>query len=185
MHQPYDYVSIPGAFCCSSVKSVKKSSSGETNSDHQDTADVSAKCVNYRWHFRLPTSSGAVLLILKAAHLNNWLHGLTFLCRSAVRPATLTFKLMYSIIWCVHHCSVGLPFTTTSRLFTAWLLCHSPLLLWSPPAHGDVGWSLLCRCCVHGASGRQLVHNSWVPWMVLYELNLLLLLSAMLFFLSP
>ena len=30
------------------------------------------------------TSSGAVLLTLKAAHLNNWLHGLTFLRWSAV-----------------------------------------------------------------------------------------------------
>ena len=34
----------------------------------------------------VPTSSGAVLLTLKAAHLNNWLHGLTFLRWSAVSP---------------------------------------------------------------------------------------------------
>ena len=29
----------------------------------------------------VPTSSEAVLLTLKAAHLNSWLHGLTFLSR--------------------------------------------------------------------------------------------------------
>ena len=36
--------------------------------------------------------------ILKAAHLNNWLRGLTFLHRSAVSLATLTSKPAYSIL---------------------------------------------------------------------------------------
>ena len=34
-------------------------------------------------------------------------------------------------LWAVHHCSVGPPSTTSLGLFTAWLLCRSPLLLWS------------------------------------------------------
>ena len=68
------------------------------------------------------TSSEAVLLPLKPAHLKNWLRGLTFLHWSAVSIAT-------------------------SGLFTAWFRCCSPLLLWSPPAHSDVGWALLRRCC--------------------------------------
>ena len=32
------------------------------------------------------TGSGAVLKTLKAPHLNNWLHGLTFVRQSAVSP---------------------------------------------------------------------------------------------------
>ena len=79
-------------------------------------------------------------------------------------------------MWAVHHCSVGPPSTTTSGLFTAWLLCRSLLPPWSPPARSNFGWSLLRRCWrglqvfSAGAPGSllslrpRLHHWYWISW---------------------
>ena len=47
-----------------------------------------------------------------------------------------------------------LPPHKTLGLFTTWLCCRTPLLLWSPLVHGDAGW--LLRVFSMGAPGLLL-----------------------------
>ena len=89
-----------------------------------------------------------MLLTLKAAHLNNWLRGLTFLNGSAVSPASLamlTFKPTYSILCGL---SVIAP------------LAHPPP---QPPGFSPAGSFVAVHCCCGLPGSRQFWMVAAVP----------------------